>query len=587
MPTRSKPASSPIWQPGRAPAGCKLYLPILAGSGPTLRDYSGQGNHATIVGTPIWQAGPYGAQLGGSTSNYATIDPPAQILGLAYPFWVACLFSNTSTASTYLFSQGSSSTNTPFIAIRVNVGVVGRISYFLEDDSNAATSTQLDGQPINDGESHVVACWSNSPSDHRIALDGGPAAASTGTIGTLTSNRLTLAALRRIAAASAFTGSVAALAAGSGALPDLSRLAQDWLSGTFRAIRPPPRAWTWVAAHPPWTVAPPGIPTAESFGPVALATAATLAVAGIASAEAFGPVALASSAAIAAAGIPSAESFGPVALATGTGLAAVGIPSAEAFGAVALAPSATLAAAGIPSAEAFAPADLAVPIRARRRPSLYAPPAARVVVRAWRRPGLYAPPAPILPRTPGPGGGLFPARLFPPRLFPRRLFPRASVPVPPEPPEPDVFGRDWTVVDAIVAALEATGSFAAVSAADDPTVRGRGAEVTPIAVVDLDGWDEVDDVDPIEQVRRLAGTIVVVHRGGTVKAQRLRDLDRLSSIVQDAVDGQSLAGFTLPALTKCRRGRYRARGGEESRLEIRWEATYLVEGYAGHYEADE
>jgi hypothetical protein len=177
---------------------------------------------------------------------------------------------------------------------------------------------------------------------------------------------------------------------------------------------------------------------------------------------------------------------------------------------------------------------------------------------------------------------MFTAGLFPTGLFPAGLYPGVA-----GGPGPPAFGRDWTVVDAIVAALEATGAFAAVSAADDPTTRGRGAEVTPIAVVDLDGWDEVDDVDPIEQVRRLAGTIVVVHRGGTIKAQRLRDLDRLSSIVQDAVDGQSLAGFTLPALTKCRRGRYRARGGEESRLEIRWEATYLVEGYAGHYEADE
>ena len=86
--TLGKPAS-PLWQPQYAPAGCKFYLPLHEGAGPAARDLSGRGPAGILVGTPAWQRGPYGGQLGGfGNASFLDLGARPGVIG-AWPCWWA------------------------------------------------------------------------------------------------------------------------------------------------------------------------------------------------------------------------------------------------------------------------------------------------------------------------------------------------------------------------------------------------------------------------------------------------------------------------------------------------------------------
>ncbi len=242
---RKPPA--PIWQPQQAPAGCKLYLPLVAGAGTTVRDLSGRsGVDGTFTGSPVWQMGPCGPQIGGfTTSNYVAIDPPVQILAVTYPWWMAVLTVNTGTAQMVPISQGLSSSATPKVLLFYNDGgVANRINIRVTSDAATLAFVTADNLPCNDGLPHVVMAGMIAPNVPRLYFDGVKVGSSSATtLSTLTSDRLTIGATRTTSVSSAFAGSVIAAAAGNGAFPDPMALAQDWLSGRFAAVRPIERAW--------------------------------------------------------------------------------------------------------------------------------------------------------------------------------------------------------------------------------------------------------------------------------------------------------------------------------------------------------
>jgi len=164
-----------------------------------------------------------------------------------YPFWVAVMFvsSDISGTQTWILSQGSSSASNPTIGLVDNYGANNQVGSFIQDDAGAH-GTQLSipnitGTAPNDGNAHVLMLLAQSATDRRLYHNGVQIGSSSFNAGTdtITNNLLTFGALRRTTVASPFGGSIIAVAAGSGGNPDPGAFADDWMSGTFAAVRAP------------------------------------------------------------------------------------------------------------------------------------------------------------------------------------------------------------------------------------------------------------------------------------------------------------------------------------------------------------
>jgi hypothetical protein len=81
--------------------------------------------------------------------------------------------------------------------------------------------------------------------------------------------------------------------------------------------------------------------------------------------------------------------------------------------------------------------------------------------------------------------------------------------------------------------------------------------------------------------RAVAWTLTLFVRQSDPES-RDREADRLANVAQNVLDGQSLAGITLPGLTKIRRGRWERSPAPERRLVLMGEFTYLVNAFDGH-----
>ena len=171
----------------------------------------------------------------------------------------------------------------------------------------------------------------------------------------------------------------------------------------------------------------------------------------------------------------------------------------------------------------------------------------------------------------------FSTAYFPPAYF----APPTKFVTPPPPPPPPAGYRDRDAFAAIVAALAATGEFADVAFGMTPDRTPLGADRMPLAVVFPAGWDEEDDADPIFNVRHVSYALTLVCRDEDPEG-RYQQLDRLTSVAQDALDGSDLGGC-LPALTKLRRGRLDPSARHpEQRLTLSGEFSYLISTQAGH-----
>jgi hypothetical protein len=146
--------------------------------------------------------------------------------------------------------------------------------------------------------------------------------------------------------------------------------------------------------------------------------------------------------------------------------------------------------------------------------------------------------------------------------------------------------RDRDAFDAIITALVNTGEFAGVVFGTTPDRMVAGADLSPVAVVTPVSWAELDDVDPIVIVRQVSYALTLAVRDEDHTA-RYEQLDVLSCIVLNALDGLNLGGACLPTLTKIRVGRYEAvTKHPEQRLVLCGEFTYLIPSISGHNTAD-
>jgi hypothetical protein len=146
--------------------------------------------------------------------------------------------------------------------------------------------------------------------------------------------------------------------------------------------------------------------------------------------------------------------------------------------------------------------------------------------------------------------------------------------------------RDRDAFDAIIAALVNTGEFAGVVFGTTPDRMVAGADLSPVAVVTPVSWAELDDVDPIVIVRQVSYILTLVVRDED-PTEQYEQLDVLSCIVLNSLDGLDLGGACLPALTIIRSGHYEAvTKHPEQRLVLHGEFTYLIPSITGHNTSD-
>lgn len=191
--------------------------------------------------------------------------------------------------------------------------------------------------------------------------------------------------------------------------------------------------------------------------------------------------------------------------------------------------------------------------------------------------------APLAKSGTGETGGSVSSQFFAPTYFSPFYFPPLLLKKPDTPPAEDetTYG-DRDAFRQMTKALKALGVFADVIFGTTADRRPSGADATPVLVVTPVGWEETDEVDPTELLRRVFFKLTVVVRDED-PLTRFEQLDELSSLVQDAVDGSDLGGGALPALTTLRRGTYDANPiHPEQRATLHGEFSYLIQSAQGH-----
>lgn len=146
--------------------------------------------------------------------------------------------------------------------------------------------------------------------------------------------------------------------------------------------------------------------------------------------------------------------------------------------------------------------------------------------------------------------------------------------------------RDYSILRAMAAAIEATGEFGVVLVGERPTPDRTqfGAEVSAAAVVtprsfqETDNWDDPSDV---QSERTLSVAITLVARDPDESA-RIDLLDRLGHVVAQAIGGQSLAGMTILGKTRVRAGEWAPANEPEKHLVLSVETSYLIDGFGGY-----
>ena len=172
-----------------------------------------------------------------------------------------------------------------------------------------------------------------------------------------------------------------------------------------------------------------------------------------------------------------------------------------------------------------------------------------------------------------------------PRLVVRGYGARANTSPPPSSSGYDA--RDWGILEDVQTRLRATHEFSDVHLVALPEDVGFAATETVAAVVEPAEWSEpAEEYDEGGDVTRLFKFRITLMRRDEDPVINAKALDRLSDVVCNALDGQSLATITFPAMTRVRRGRWDRRTTPEQRLVLSGDCTYEVTTYTGHDTTD-
>lgn len=172
---------------------------------------------------------------------------------------------------------------------------------------------------------------------------------------------------------------------------------------------------------------------------------------------------------------------------------------------------------------------------------------------------------------------------FAPRYFPKRFFAPLSTSREDDADLPATQGmRDYDGLVAIADAIRASGEFAEVRLGRGCDRHAWPADRFPRAIVIPRDWVEEDEVDPLSLIRRVNFDVALTVRDEEPE-QRFNQLDRLASLVMNAVDGLDLGERCLPSQTRIRHGRYDRRlKHPEQRLVLSGAFAYEIDSDTGH-----
>ena len=143
---------------------------------------------------------------------------------------------------------------------------------------------------------------------------------------------------------------------------------------------------------------------------------------------------------------------------------------------------------------------------------------------------------------------------------------------------------DFSILNDARDRLAALGVFDGVYRSALPEDKGQSSGDKLAAVVAPGDWDEVDernDEETVQSTRRVRWALTLIARDDDPELREAA-LDDLLSASQNALDGVSLAGVTIPDWTRLRRGRYEPSQSPEQRMTVVGEFAYWVEGFDGH-----
>ena len=147
--------------------------------------------------------------------------------------------------------------------------------------------------------------------------------------------------------------------------------------------------------------------------------------------------------------------------------------------------------------------------------------------------------------------------------------------------------RDDDIYQAVVLALRATGEYDGVHYPSPAPDQGFSAGEIRTAVVVPGSGDEdsmFDDGQGAADVVRAVTYSILISVREPDQAVRAREFDRLANVTANALDGISLAGATLPALTRLRRSAVGRLSSPEQQITMSGAFSYFVDGWSAHDE---
>jgi len=141
--------------------------------------------------------------------------------------------------------------------------------------------------------------------------------------------------------------------------------------------------------------------------------------------------------------------------------------------------------------------------------------------------------------------------------------------------------RDSDVYDDVVARLTATNAFTQVTFGEALSAGPTPSDDQYLVAVTHQRGDELDDVDPVEIVRRVQAKIEISVRIEDPQ-ERAKVLDRLQNTVKRTLNGVSLGSLTLPAWTMVRNDTLATANHPNQVCTLNFEFSYLISGYSGH-----
>lgn len=136
----------------------------------------------------------------------------------------------------------------------------------------------------------------------------------------------------------------------------------------------------------------------------------------------------------------------------------------------------------------------------------------------------------------------------------------------------------------IVGLLATTRQFADVLFGKPLASWPASAATSPVAVVVPHGWSEAEDSDPSTLIRSVSYELTLAVRGDDPWAS-FDQIDRLSCLAQNLLDGADLGGRTLASLTRLGGGRLvSSTPFSDQHLTMHGEFTYPISRLVGRDE---